>query len=311
MDHGLFARGGRGISRALVSVMISVSNATPEVFDQVYPLLEHFNQGNDRLSKDHWRNLFHYPWQFRGNTRGFLLLDGDKAVGIELLIQCDRVIDGQIHRVAHGSSWYVRPEYRSSSLLLKTPLYDLMDEGLSITNFTPKPEFESYHKLTGASVLETHQIILLPIPDPILISGLWRWSASGSPQKFLHLLNSNDRQIYEDHSTLPCKHLVVWSGDKYCYLVHSKTEGPRGFPSSFVHYISNFSVFMQAIEKIKLALQFSNRAPFVTIERRMLRGHTFRFSREVPLKNPRLFWSKTLKAEQIDSLYSEMILLEL
>ena len=104
------------------------------------------------------------------------------------------------------------------------------------------------------------------------MSGLWRWSASASPQKFLPLLNSNDRQIYEDHSTLPCKHLVVWSGDDYCYLVHSKTEGPRGFSSSFVHYISDLSVFRQAIEKIKLVLLFSNRAPFVTIERRMLRG---------------------------------------
>ncbi len=291
--------------------MISVENATPEIFDQVYPLLTYFNKGNRRLSKDHWRKLFHYPWKVRDDTRGFLLLDGGIVVGIELLIQCEREIDGKRHRIANSSSWYVRPEYRSSSLMLKAPLFDLLDEGLNITGFTPMSEFESYHKLMGASILETHQIILLPIPDPTLLCGLWQWSVSSSPQKFLRLLNPNDRQIYEDHKDLRCRHLVVWSGDEYCYLVHSRTEGPRGFSSSFVHYISNLSVFMQAIERIKLALQFSNRAPFVTIERRMLRGHKLRFSRQVPLKNPRLFWSKTLKAEQIDSLYSEMILHEL
>lgn len=291
--------------------MIKVEKATPSMFEEVHDLLGCLMQGNSKLTKEHWRRLFEYTWTVKEDTRGFVLLDDDQIVGFVALILCERTINGEKFQIANSSSWCVLPEYRSSSLLLESPYFDLMEEGLTITAFTPNLALRSYHELVGFTELETHMTVLLPIPDPSRLPGLWKWSVTRDPEIFVPLLGADERKIYEDHQTLPCQHLVVWQGEEYCYIVHTKTEGPRGLSTSLIHHISDLPVFLQALEKIKLALHYYNKSVFVTIQKRMLRGNKLRFSRQVPIKNPFLIYSNTLKAEQVDSLYSEMVLLEI
>lgn len=285
-----------------------VERATPESFEGVLPLLRAFEARTKHLSDAQWKRLFWYPWEAPDQTRGFLLMDGERIVGFEALIQHYRTIQGQRHRLANGSSWVVDPSYRRHSMLIRRQWFQLETEkGVTGVALTSRRELTTLLRSLGYRTLDTHQWILIP-PVPLPSRG---WKTADHPPPIEGLVSPQDLQIYEDHRSLPCRHLFLWRDDRYCYVVSARRAGSKGLPTSFLFYISHPEVFVSAQSVAHRALSWQNRAVWVTADERLFRGSVPARARKVPLSLPRLFASQHLEPFQIDNLYSELILLEL
>ena len=280
-----------------------VEEATEADCERILPILAGFN--NAALGPERWRRLFDYSWPAPTRSRGFLLRDGDRVGGFFGTIWSERVIEGKREVLCNLTSWITLPEYRNSSLLLFKAVVELPD--CTITCHTPAGRIYPLFKRFGFEDLETKLRILLPVPSWNL-SGVLRFRATTDLERMPAILEGSDREVFLAHKPYPCGHLLVHGPDGYCYMIFTKTKGRR---ASFAHlqYISNRDVFRRALDLIKLRLFLATGTPFVMIDERLVRGMEIPHSREVALGRPYVCRSATLRPEQIDNLYSEMILL--
>jgi hypothetical protein len=290
--------------------MIEVCKATPEMFGAIHPLLEYFSRGNPRLTRAHWQSIFDYTWPAPAgdDTRGFVLMDQGKVVGFEGTIFSQRKIGGQLERFCNITSWIVQPEYRRHALLLTQPILALPDT--TLTTLTPSAAHLSLNKAYGFKTLETHQVVLFPLSS---LKALWkrdRFFATHDPATIKSRLNPSDLQIFEAHQTHRCQHLLISQGERYTYFIATKSKGRRLW-HSFVQYISDYELFLAAIDRVRLELFLANGTLLTIIDERFLHGHQPPGSKRIALPTPRLYISPRLRPEQIDHLYTELILLEI
>lgn len=287
--------------------MIEVVAVTQDSSENILPLLTVFEARNPRLTRRHWRAFFHPPWPTPDDIRGFAIRSGGQYVGFTGLIQSEREIDGRRHRMVNQSTWVVLPEFRRHSLRMSSSVQRMESEKkLTATSLTPMSAFLPLYKSFGMQELETAQWVVLPTPSlrGVLRSAAYRVSARIDPA----LLSAADQLIYAHHRSTECRHLFIRGPAGDCYLVYVKTKG-RTHHFAHVLYLSNPRVFADALEKVKFALLWHNRTLATLIDERLLRGVALPNTRRVPLATPRLYHSETLKAGQIDNLYSEFVLL--
>ncbi len=288
---------------------VRVERATVQTFEEIRPLFDQFRINNPHVAPERWRRLFHYTWPMDDETRGYILRDADRIVGVVGTLLSDREIAGRRERFCNLTSWFVLPEYRAYSLELRTAAASHPDA--TIISFTPLASLARFHQMMGFRPLESQLRILFPWPDPRGIGAALRFRVTTDPRKIPALLNEQDRMIWRDHQAHPCRHLVVHDrSGRYCYVVSTRTKGRRYF-FSHVHYLSDAGVFVEALERVRPALCLQNRAMLTMIEQRFLAGRHVPQSKIAEMPTPRIFFSSTLAAGQIDNLYSELVVLGL
>ncbi len=280
--------------------MIRVERATAADCESVLPLLDHFE--NPAITRTHWRTLFIPPWPCDDDLRGFILRDGGKVVGFFGAIPCERTIDGRPERFANLTSWITLPEYRNHSIRLFQAVAGI--EHRTLTCLTPLPSIHSLYKRFGFEDLESKLRILLPVPSP----GALRFRVTSEEKEIATLATGAAREVFEAHRGVVCRHLLVHRGDRQCLVTFSRTKGRRRFFAR-VHGATDWELFVEAIESIRWRLMLAARATLVMIDARWLRGAEPAWSRESGLAQSPVFKSATLRAEQIDHLYSELVLL--
>jgi hypothetical protein len=278
--------------------MIRVERATPADFESVLPLLESFN--NPAITRAQWRSLFHLPWPCDDDLRGFLLRDGEKTVGFFGVIPSVRAGE----RFANLTSWVTPPEVRNSSLLLLKEVLALRDR--TITCMTPAPQLVPLYRRAGFAELETRLRIAYPLP----CGGLPRYRTTMDAQHIERLVRGEAAQVFADHRTLPCRMLLIHRGDEQCLVISTRTKGRR-WHFAHIHYASEAGVFARAFDLVKLRLCLAHRAVFCRMDARLADKFAVRWDREAQLANPHFFRSPRLAAAQIDSLYSELLMLPL
>lgn len=283
--------------------MIRVEPACSRDYGRVAPLLKGFN--NPKITGQQWRSLFEYSWPASVPVRGFLLLDEDKVVGFFGTIWSERVVASRTERICNLSSWITLPEYRNQSLLLLKEVMALKE--CTITCVSPAPHLYPLYKRFGFADLETKLRIILPWP-----SGRMGWSyrITTRPHAIAQRLKPEDRAIFEAHRPHACRHLVVSRGDDYCYLIFTKTRGKR-YHFAHPHFISNRELFVRALDRIKMHLFLATGTPLIMVDERLVSGLEIPHSRSAQLGIPHVYRSATLAPEQIDNIYSELILLGL
>lgn len=286
--------------------MIRVEVATTADCEEVLPLFGGFK--NPKITTEQWRSLFHYTWPAPTDARGFILRDSGRVVGFLGTVWSERKIHGQGERICNLSSWITLPEYRNHSLLLFKEVVALRD--CTITCHSPAPQLYPLYKRFGFRDLETKLRIVPPRPG---WQGLGAWvgdRAFSDPHEIVPLLGEHDRAILEAHRTHRCEHLLLLGKSDACYLVFTKTKGKR-YSFAHVHYLSNGAVFRRNLDRVRLHFLLSIGTPLVMIDSRRVAMLELRHSREVSLGVPHIFRSETLVPEQVDSLFSELILLGL
>lgn len=271
------------------------------MFPHIYPLLRKFNP---QLSETQWLVLFEYAWSASEPFCGYGLYDGTKAVGYMGLLFSQRMIDNKLEHFCNITSWVVEEPYRGHSISMILALRNLKD--YTFTDLSPTPAVVEISKRLGFLDLDP-RLKLLP----------WFFGRHDAQVTIFHdpimidtRLNPAHQPLLRDH--LPytrCCHLLIEAHGDYCYLIYTLVKNYR-FPYIYIHYVSNLDIFARYSGIIRRELISAQRMPWVVIDSRLVRGIDLPLCFELPFAMSRLYKSPRLKPEQIDNLYSELILLD-
>ena len=279
--------------------MAVVRKAREEDFEMVCHLFPKFN--NPQLTHEHWKRLFQDPWNCNEDYFGYLLDDGQKAVGFLGFIFSRRQIKGVERKFCSLTSWVVQDDYRSQSILLFLPVLKLKEITFTILTAS-KLTFDVAKKL-GFRELETHLRVIPP------------WPSFRSGQKLVinekeirDGLSADALQLNLDHSHLACRHFLIRSENGNCHFIVTRTQR-KNFPFAHVHYVSDRRVFLESLDAIKLLLCLEMKTVSILIEERYLKGAPLAFSYKYSLPQATLYKSDVLDVNDIDTLYSELLVL--
>ncbi len=288
--------------------MATVEKATPEMFDDVYPLL--LELSNSHWTREKWRLIFDYQWEFDEGHVGYALIDDRKVVGFNGTLFSRRIIDGREVRICNLTSWIVKEQYRSESLRLVFPLLNL--KGYTLTNLTMNDRAWAITKRLGFKNLDTNMRLLFPVPElsvstkkdpPVIVS---------DEARIAEILDPVNLRIFRDHLRYSCGHLVIQDKDSYCYLLYAEKHYKKYNCKArygHLHYISDRSFFLKYLNKIKHHFLKNQKYLFLAVDERLTGNDPIPYSKVCPLKIPKMYKSEILTREQVDNLYSELVVL--
>ena len=289
--------------------MAVVEKVTPAMLDDVIPLLSGLD---DAHSREEWREIFDYQWESDEGYVGYALVDDRKVVGFNGALFSRRIIDGREARFCNLTSWIVKEQYRTESLRLVFPFLKL--KGYTITNLTMNERAWEITKRLGFKNLDTNVRILFLVPGlsstrkeeaPVIVS---------DQSKIAEILDPVNLKIFIDHSHYNCGHLVIKDKYGYSYIIYTRKRYRKyscDIPYAHIHYISDRSAFLRRLNKIKSYFLKSRKCFFLAVDERLIGNATIPCSKVYQLKIPRMYKSEVLSREQVDSLYSELVVLGL
>ncbi|MBN2387711.1 MAG: hypothetical protein JXB85_11890 [Anaerolineales bacterium] len=283
--------------------MTHIRKAYADDFEAIYPLFLTFRE--PRPSKETFRQLFVHRWPGQEEHFGYILEDGSRAVGFLGALTSEREINGRPEKFCNMCCWVVAPEYRSQSLSLVFHLLKL--ENVTITNFTGVKVIPIL-KPFGFRVLDAYSHILLPLPRPAALG--CRCRVRSDPGEIESRLDAHDRQIFADHRELHYPFVLVDGGDEYS-LLSVKTVRRKRLPVAEVHYLSHRKTFLRHVPHLLPALCLRLGVFGLMVGEHFLDGETHRPALIIPQRLARLYRSTSVGREEMDTLYSELQVLNL
>ncbi len=283
--------------------MVTLERIESSLFTKLY---ESFLIDDDPLSDEQdWRNVFDYRWDTEEGHCGYALLDDGQVVGMMGMVFSERYIDGAIKKFCNLHTWWVREDYRGRSLLLLRPILNL--DGYTITHFTPCDTVRAVTKRLGFKRLSTQLRVLLP---QFLTRTSEEATLTYDEQTIEPKLIEYDKTIFLNHQPYGCGHLLVNHGDEYCYVLYTFVVR-HWLPYCHIHYISNRAIFEKTQPVIRSSLIRKHNAKFVGLDARRVSDMSFPSSFKFWAPGDGLYKSADMKPEQIDNLYSDVVMLKL
>ena len=282
--------------------MAELCEATPAMFDGIYPLLADFNPA---LTREQWRLLVDYPWRGADDPMGYVLLDGEHIVGFISTLYSRRTIDGRVVRFCNTAHWVVKEEYRAESLRLLMMV--LRQRDCTITNLTSSTAVSSLFAKLGFKVLDRN--VLLSFPTPTLPRARGGVTFTADVGEIAESLTGPDARIQADHAGLPVGHVMLRDGDDTCYLLFTRLHRRvLGVPVPYCHvqYASDPELLARHRARLSWFLLRRFGALCFAIDERLVAGRAAGFGKPRPLGEPRYYRSDSLGAGQIDNLYTEL-----
>jgi len=295
---------GTGMKSAAASAV--VKKVYKDDFEKVYGLLSDFRDPS--LEKNQWRQLFINTW---GNFEGYCgygLVARDEIVGFLGTVFSKRYLNGKEYKFCNLSSWIVKPKYRAKSISLLWPVLKLKD--YTITNLTCAPTLYNLFKKLGFKDLGSFRVIFPPIPPYKLNYGKSKYCIIEDQSIINKRLSHNDLLIFNDHINYKCIHIIIAGDNGECYIVATRVR-KKGLPFIYIHYISNLFIFTELIYKTALQILVKHKSMGIMVDERLLRSQ--KFSLAIKNKAPvfKVYKSLSLPPDDIDNLYTELILLNL
>ncbi|NEP60426.1 MAG: GNAT family N-acetyltransferase [Symploca sp. SIO2G7] len=283
--------------------MVSLQKLDASMFDKVYPLLQELDPS---LTEHTWQSLFNYRWSREEDYCGYGLFDDQKIVGFIGLLFSKRVINHKVEHFCNLTSWVVKEEYRDHSLSMMLPILRLKNH--TITDLSAIDKVVRISKRLGFKELDSKIKVLLSLG--IFKSKFFAKNLRFSQDKDIisKTLKDNDLQLFQDHLPYPhCGHLLAYNSSDYCYVIYTVVDKYE-LSHCYIHYISNPELFSKYSLGIRAKIAKSGHTSIVVVDSRMVRGLRLPLSYELSLLT-KLYKSTSLRAEQIDNLYSELMLL--
>jgi hypothetical protein len=257
---------------------------------------------DERVTLDHWARAVDLPWAVDRPNAGFMLLDGDSVVGVQLAFYSDRAIDGRPERFCNLAAWCVLPAYRLHSLRLLKAV--LGQEGYHFTDLSPNGDVVGINRRLGFRFLDTTTALVPNIPWPT-----WpgRDVISSDPALIARTLTGGELQLYQDHAaTRAARHLVLIKNDEWCYVIFRKDRRKQLPLFVSVLYVSNPALFRRMVRPLCRHMLLHHGAAATLAEHRII-GYRPRFGVTLPSPRRKMFRSASLEPSQIDDLYSELV----
>ena len=260
---------------------------------------------NGRVSAAEWERSVQVPWTVDAPNHGFMLVDMKRdgaVVGVHLAFYSERMIDGRPERFCNLGAWCVLPEYRIHGVRLLKALLDQPD--LHFTDLSPSGTVVPINRRLKFQFLDTTTALMPNLPWP---SWPRRHRVSADPRVVESTLTGSELRLYRDHAgTAAAHHLVLRSGDEWCYVVFRRDRRKRLPLFASILHVSNPELFRRMARPLARHLLLRHRIPATLVETRVT-GH--RPWPSVLLRSPRrkMFRSSRLRPDQIDYLYSELV----
>lgn len=276
-----------------------------EIDAETFPLVHDLIGGWFGLSDRELVGLLDPPWADADAPRGWVLVDGGRAVGFLGAVVVDRPIDGKEYRFCNLTTWYVDPDHRGSSLAMFRPLLRMRD--LVITDFSPSIDAQRISERLGFETIDAASRLFEP--------GTGR-SASLDVRPGdlgrLGLLGPAERRIVRDHQWIPtCRWYVATADDEVCLVVATRSTSHRR-PYVRIDHVSNSALFVEHADAIVTAIRRGEQIDTVFAGDRFGWSQGARCGRLLPDRTVSLvLHAHGLAPEQIDTLYSEVMLLDI
>jgi hypothetical protein len=256
---------------------------------------------NARVSGDRWAKAIAVPWKVDHPNAGFMLLDDDDVVGVQLAFYSERTIENRRERFCNLGAWCVQPEHRFHGLRLLKAV--LSQEGYHFTDLSPSGNVVGVNERLDFRFLDTTTGLVPNLPWPT-------WPRSGlissDPKLIERTLAGRDLEVYRDHAaTGAARHLVLIRGDEWCYVVFRKDRRKDLPLFATVLYVSNPELFRAMTRRFARHMLVRHGALATLVEERVAGRPRPSFL----LRSPRrkMFRSPSLPPGRIDYLYSELV----
>jgi hypothetical protein len=278
--------------------MVEIVKAYQHDFDEVYPLLQKFN--NPYIKKNDWEKIFTSNWKSDDGSCGFILKDGDKVKGFHGLLFSNRTFNSEQIPFANMTSWIVDEDYRKYSLGLLMEILRMKD--YTLTNLTPGIKIDQILEKSGFSIFEDKYILYPPFSIPTKTEVLFD---DDIPNDKYDSINAD---IFSDHKVpgIDCGYVEK---DNNCCLFIGKRIYKKKLPFFRINYLSNPELFKSIMIPLANKLCLKYRTSALLIPSGIIQGFKLKTSVEVKLPHPMYFKSESIDAGRIDSLYSELMLL--
>jgi hypothetical protein len=284
---------------------LSVEQVSLQAFDEIYAEL--LVLLDSRRPAEEFRRIFDYPWRANEDHVGLALYEGRQVVGYVGLIFSELTIEGRRERLCNVTSLIAKETHRAEASLLVLKLRTL--RGYTITNLSCNDAAYRLFTRMGFSVLDDRRTILYPSRASFPARRGTAWRVLHDPVSIRHDLPAEHQRILDDH--LPyAKHVLAHCNDHSCYIVFTLGRR-RWLRTARIHFVSDASLFPEAWPTVQRALWREYRTVLAECDARLLRGRSVPGSRSAAMRIPRLYRSDRLSPEQIPSLYSELMLLNL
>jgi hypothetical protein len=147
---------------------------------------------------------------------------------------------------------------------------------------------------------------------PLLLSGIGRGSDSiqliHEPELIQSHLSNSELTLFVDHLSYDCcQHLLIRSAAQSCYVIY--TVQRSHFPYCHIQFISNPDLFVKQNLEIRRAITDRHRLCLLLVDSRLVKDLNVPCTIELPMRFTKLYKSERLTPQQIDNLYSELVLL--
>jgi hypothetical protein len=278
-----------------------VRPAVQEDFERVVRLADSTREPPAPSLEDSLARHFAVPWQ-ANQSPGYVLVHGQEIVGFLASLTHTRQIRGEPQTICNLGSWYVSAAYRRHSLSLVREALRRRD--VTYTAVSPIARVARIITHFGFQTLETHRRIIYPTisfhsprPRPSINVG-----------DVSSLLSAELLKIFQDHQQLPCEHAVLEHDGRLCYMVLVR-KSKRFFSSARVHYLSDRSLFGSCLRQVAGQLCRKLKVTSVSVHDRYLGDTQVPLSKRRQLRVPLMFRSNSLAPADVDSLYSECVVM--
>ena len=282
---------------------IEVRSAGADDRDAVCALLH--GHMSSKIGLERWRRLFDYGWLADRPDYGVLLLAGGEIAGCLGVIHAQRLIGGRTVRTANLSSWYILKRWRGQGLGLAMLQHATRDAGVTYTTFSSNPPALRVMAAAG----------LVPLDDARL---LWRRrGAAGSDiavlsgfAAVLPEVGHGERRLLEDHRDLPVHPHLLRSTEGDCLVMLSIKRKGADIAYHEALHVGRPAVLARHIQAFADAVLAPGDS-VLSVDSRFLEGLQLTPAEREPIAVPRYFRSLDLARREVDSLYSEIPLLDL
>jgi hypothetical protein len=302
-----------------------VREAREEDFDSIYSLLKELN--STTLCKNDWKKITQSYFPAPKETYGYVLVEEDETVvGFLGTIFSEREIQGKSYNFCNIHSWIVSPKAKSGGINLLMKVLRLKNH--VITNFTASAvPYQIFKSLKFKEVFYTNYK-LLPLQkfsfrnSSVSIDSI---TATNADQ----LLSSSDLKIYKAHAAFKNVDVLrVGSSTDYAMVISKKKPylpGPlaripflkeklvkRLFLAQ-IHYLTNSSLFFSTFAQTGSALSICAKLGVagLIVSDNFLPIGAKAHKTLYPSKRPFLYKHDEISEQLIDTLFSELFILNL
>jgi hypothetical protein len=257
---------------------------------------------DSRISARNWSQAVRPPWSVESPNYGFMLLEGGHLVGVYLAFYSERTIAERNERFCNLAAWCVVPKYRMHGLKLLNAL--LGQPGYHFTDLSPSGNVVPLNERLGFKHVDTAAALMPNLPWP---NWPGRYRISSEPAAIESVLADLQLRIYRDHRHgRAAKHLVMIHRGEQCYVIFRRDRRKDLPLFASVLYVSNPSLFRRMASVFGRHLLLRHRIPLTLLELRIVGGKPAG-SLRLRSSRPKMFKSDSLRPEQIDNLYSELV----